>query len=101
MTTTCHKCNGSGRIEKFGHIEHGLCFTCVGTGTTLTAADRRRLTAEKAQKRADAIDRRMAREQGVSLEVMRAYLTGSVKAPKHPNGCSYSVQEFAAWQAGA
>jgi hypothetical protein len=28
--TACDRCNGSGNIPKFSHIEHGICFKCYG-----------------------------------------------------------------------
>jgi hypothetical protein len=31
--TTCLRCNGSGRISMFRHIEGGICFACQGRGT--------------------------------------------------------------------
>lgn len=31
-TVACGKCDGSGRIKAFGHIESGRCFGCAGTG---------------------------------------------------------------------
>lgn len=30
---TCPKCFGAKRIQAFGHIEAGICFTCCGNGT--------------------------------------------------------------------
>lgn len=95
MAHECTKCGGSGIIQKFGHIEHGQCFRCMGTGTILTNAERNAIL----RKRANAHDAQMAREQGVSLEVFQAYVGGPV--PKHQNGCSYSIEEFAAWKAAA
>lgn len=32
-TFTCPRCKGKGRIDHFGHVEHGVCFACNGTGT--------------------------------------------------------------------
>jgi hypothetical protein len=32
VTCPCFKCGSSGRIDKFRHIEHGICFQCAGTG---------------------------------------------------------------------
>lgn len=29
---TCPRCNGIGRIEKYNHIENGICFECSGSG---------------------------------------------------------------------
>lgn len=28
----CHNCNGKKVIEKYKHIENGICFTCSGSG---------------------------------------------------------------------
>jgi RecJ-like exonuclease len=28
----CHKCNGTGKIEVFKHIQNGVCFECGGCG---------------------------------------------------------------------
>lgn len=36
MTTKqikCGKCDGSGKIEAFGHYDNGKCFACMGAGT--------------------------------------------------------------------
>ena len=96
MATKCNKCGGAGYIEKFSGIENGTCFRCEGTGVTLTAAERNAII----RKRAVSHDARMAKQQGVSLEVFQAYVRGG-PVPKHPNGCSYSIQEFAEWRAGA
>lgn len=29
---TCPRCNGIGRIEKYLHVENGICFECSGSG---------------------------------------------------------------------
>lgn len=29
---TCPRCNGNGRIEKYYHVEAGICFECSGSG---------------------------------------------------------------------
>jgi hypothetical protein len=26
----CDRCNGSGYIPRFNHVEHGICFKCRG-----------------------------------------------------------------------
>ncbi len=31
-TVPCHKCNGTGSIPGFAHVQHGVCFDCKGTG---------------------------------------------------------------------
>lgn len=31
-TKTCERCNGQGYIEHYGHIQHGVCYGCDGTG---------------------------------------------------------------------
>lgn len=100
MAHKCNKCGGLGYIEKFGAIENGTCFRCEGTGVTLTAAER----AEIQRKRAEKHDARLAKQQGVSVETFKAYTAPwlfGIEVPKHPNGCSYSIQEFEAWRAGA
>lgn len=28
----CPRCNGNGRIEKYNHVENGICFECSGSG---------------------------------------------------------------------
>lgn len=28
----CYKCNGTGKIEVFNHIQNGICFDCGGLG---------------------------------------------------------------------
>ena len=28
----CHKCNGTGKIEVFKHVQNGVCFECGGCG---------------------------------------------------------------------
>lgn len=97
MANKCNKCGGAGYIQKFSGVENGTCFKCEGTGVTLTAAER----AEIHRMRTLKHDERMAREQGVSVETFRAYVhpvsAGGIEVPKHPNGCSYSIQEFEAW----
>lgn len=32
IKATCHKCGGRGRIQGFGHVAGGICFTCQGKG---------------------------------------------------------------------
>ena len=32
-TITCPKCGGSGVIREFAHIDNGMCYRCLGTGT--------------------------------------------------------------------
>lgn len=100
MATPCTKCNGKGSLYGFSHIANGQCFRCMGTGEFLTLAEK----AAIHQRRIDRQDAQMAREQGVSLETLRAYLAPAAygtEVPKHPNGCSYSIQEFEAWREAA
>lgn len=100
MADKCDKCGGAGYIEKFSGIESGVCFRCEGTGIRLTASER----AAILRKRADQHDARMARQQGVSLETFRAYVAPlhfGIEIPKHPNGCSFTIQEFEAWRTSA
>ncbi|MBZ9888108.1 hypothetical protein LB559_09165 [Mesorhizobium sp. BR1-1-3] len=92
MANRCNKCGGAGYIQKFSGVENGTCFKCEGTGFTLTAAERAEIHRQRTLKH----DARMARQQGVSVETFRAYV-GAGPVPKHPNGCSYSIQEFEAW----
>jgi len=33
MKTTCGKCNGSGKLPAFLHVDNGRCFACHGAGT--------------------------------------------------------------------
>jgi RecJ-like exonuclease len=28
----CPRCNGNGKIEKYNHVENGICFECSGSG---------------------------------------------------------------------
>jgi len=91
----CLKCSGTGIITKFGHIEHGKCFGCMGTGRRMTAKDR----AAIIQARLDRREARDAAQQGVSVETLRLFLTPGAGVPKHPSGCSFSLQEFHAWRA--
>ena len=28
----CPRCNGKGKIEKYNHVENGICFECSGSG---------------------------------------------------------------------
>ncbi|MFA7235418.1 MAG: hypothetical protein WC058_01020 [Phycisphaeraceae bacterium] len=97
MATKCNKCGGAGYIEKFGAIENGTCFKCEGTGVTLTVAERAEIHRQRTLKH----DARLAKQQGVSVETFQAYTrpvgSGGIRAPKHPNGCSYSIQEFDVW----
>lgn len=100
MANKCDKCGGTGYIKQFSGIENGTCFRCEGTGVRLTAAEK----VEIHRKRAEKHDARMAKEQGVSLETFRAYVAPwlyGAEIPKHPNGCSFSIQEFEAWRAAA
>ena len=30
----CHKCNGTGTVERYLDVKAGVCFDCNGTGTT-------------------------------------------------------------------
>lgn len=30
---TCNRCNGSGYLRQFNHVEGGVCFKCRGAGT--------------------------------------------------------------------
>jgi len=32
-TITCPRCNGLGTIPMFSHIDQGMCYSCLGTGT--------------------------------------------------------------------
>lgn len=38
-TTTCYKCNGSGVIPEFRHIDNGTCYHCEGTGKAARKPD--------------------------------------------------------------
>lgn len=31
IRTICDRCNGSGNIPKYRHIENGICFKCRGS----------------------------------------------------------------------
>jgi DnaJ-class molecular chaperone len=31
IKTICDRCNGSGNIPKYRHIENGICFKCRGS----------------------------------------------------------------------
>ncbi|QIN94381.1 DnaJ-like chaperonin [Arthrobacter phage Abba] len=33
----CARCDGEGKIVKYGHVDAGRCFDCQGTGHVLTA----------------------------------------------------------------
>jgi hypothetical protein len=33
VSIKCGKCDGTGRIECFGHYDNGKCFECMGAGT--------------------------------------------------------------------
>ena len=33
ITKNCYKCNGSGYISKYHHIQNGICFSCWGSGS--------------------------------------------------------------------
>jgi hypothetical protein len=70
--TPCIKCNGTRIITQFGHIEHGKCFRCMGTGRELTKADRIEITA----KRAEAADRRLAKSCGLTIDEYRLVQSG-------------------------
>lgn len=51
--TVCGRCNGTGRIVGFAHIENGVCFACRGAGTgtmtTLTETRAEILAAVKSE----------------------------------------------------
>jgi hypothetical protein len=32
ITETCPRCQGSGRLPHYRHVEHGRCFRCQGAG---------------------------------------------------------------------
>lgn len=68
MTATCTKCHGTGTIACYGHIEHGRCFRCLGTGTRMTAEERSRLQAARDAKRIAAHNARVAKMCGLSVE---------------------------------
>ncbi len=29
---TCERCNGTGQLKAYGHVQNGVCFLCSGTG---------------------------------------------------------------------
>jgi DnaJ-class molecular chaperone len=100
MASKCNKCGGIGFIDKFSGVENGTCFKCEGTGVTLTAAERNAILIERSKRH----NARMAKEQGVSLEVFEAYVScdpNKVPVPEHPNGCSFSIQEYAEFLSAA
>ena len=33
VSVTCDRCNGSGYIARYNHIENGICFKCRGVGS--------------------------------------------------------------------
>ena len=35
VKVTCDRCNGSGKIPKYKHIENGICFKCRGVGSNI------------------------------------------------------------------
>lgn len=95
MSSQCPKCNGTGFIEKFSGIANGECFRCLGEGITLTASERTEILV----KRSGAADRRLARENNVSVETVIAYCAprGSknyVGVPSDERGHAISIQEF-------
>lgn len=96
MASTCIKCNGIGFLQGFAHIANGECFSCKGTGHFLTNAERAAIITERSER----ADRQMAKEQGVSLDVLRAYLAPArygIDIPKDERGFSPTIQEFAKW----
>lgn len=98
MAHKCNRCGGAGYIKKFGAVENGTCFKCEGTGATLTASER----AEIHRRNTLRHDARLAKQHGVPVEVFQAYVMPETMRgyaiPKHPNGCSYSLQEFEEWR---
>lgn len=96
MAQTCIKCNGIGFLQGFSHIANGECFSCKGTGHFLTNAEKAAIISE----RGDRHDLAMAKEQGVSLDVLRAYLAPArygIEIPKDERGYSYPIEKFAQW----
>jgi len=97
-TFPCDKCSGKGYIRGFEHVAGGRCFRCAGTGLWISRQERDRIVAERRQAEVDAIDGAMAKQQGVSIQDFRDFVGYSGLVPRHPNGYSYTLQEFAEWR---
>lgn len=44
----CPRCNGNGKIEKYNHVENGICFECSGSGR-VTQEEKERIEKEIAK----------------------------------------------------
>lgn len=45
----CEKCNGTGKLNHFQHVDNGVCFKCGGHGTTGKQLQIKRLSEEELQ----------------------------------------------------
>lgn len=102
MTINCTKCGGLGYIKQFGAVENGVCFRCAGEGIEMTAAERKAANARRTAAAIEALDRRLAKQSGMTLDQFRAYVSWSYyfpteTMPKDERGYTLGQAEFAKW----
>ena len=67
----CSRCDGKGKVQGFGHVANGVCFSCHGTGVELVS-DRAR---------AEPKARKLGADERATVEAERLEQVALIKQP--------------------
>ena len=93
---TCPKCNGSGYLKGFTHVENGICFCCLGSG---------KVEGEENKEKNIANDERLAywneekEKQNKLIEEIKETYKGIIKLVKTEEETEYNTAEYKVYYA--